>query len=198
MVIISIFLAVIFIVSYSSIGLNIGQTTSTTTVKVQPTAFATSDANALVTGFSPSLNITVACKNSTLSASVFSYMSNSLALLEANNSVSIFFPIQHNISIESGNANTMQIYLYEHSKLNASASACAAFYTGEIVQLPSAMTFTVGTQKVPVILQTSSRYYTLPVTLSQNLSMSVPVKVSALLTQNGSIYGNLSVSRTQV
>ncbi len=195
----SLFLAFAFIVSYSSIlGYSVAATTSTKLSTVGPTAFATATANAVVTGFYPILNISVKCGNSVETGAVFSEMSNSIALLEANNSVSNFYPLQHNLSVYAGNANTLQIYEYEYSGLNASAVTCAKFSTGAVVELPPQITFLVESQKVPVALQNSSRSYVLPATLTQNMSAIIPVKISALLTSSGALYGNLSVTRAQV
>ena len=199
MFIVSLFLAVIFIISYSSIlGYSVAQTTSVATTSVGPTAFATATANGVVTGFAPYLNVSVKCSNSIETNNVFTQIYNNSAVLGANNSVSAILPSRHNLSIDTNTANALQVYNYLYSKLNTSAELCATFYTGETVRLPKDIIFNAGGQKVPVILPNNTRNYTLFSTLSQNMSLIIPLRISALLTQSGAIYKNLSVSRAQV
>ncbi|MEM3838957.1 MAG: hypothetical protein QXF01_00015 [Candidatus Micrarchaeaceae archaeon] len=195
MFIVSFILAIIFIISYSYLGLGVTPPAASTTTAEQPAAYATAIANAIVVGFSPSINISVKCTNAEQTKQVYLAISNSIALLEANNSVSDFIPIGSNISVSSGNANSLQIYNYEYSSLNASAKSCVTFAGGEVVRLPPEITFDVQGQEIPVFIQNASIENMLPLNFSQNLSYTIPVKVSALLTQNYTVYGNMAVTR---
>ncbi len=195
----ALFIAVIFIVSYSTVFSSTAVSTSTTTAKQSgPTTFASGTSNATVTGYAPQMNISVKCSNSLETAAVFLQVSNSITDLEANNSVSIFYPLHYNITVQAGNSNTLQIYSYEYSRMNASAVQCTAFATGQVVELPQKITLVVQNQKLPITLQNDSRSYILPTTLTQNMSSLVHVKIAALVTQTGALYGNLSVTRAQV
>ncbi len=190
----ALFIMVIVIVSYTTIFSNNGvSSTSTTTAAPGPTVFATGTSNAAVTGYAPIMNISVKCPGSSATANVFSKLSNGIATLEANNSVATFYPVQYNLSIESGNANVLQIYGYEYGLLNSSTLSCATFSTVQFIELPAQVILTAEAQKVSVPL--NGRNYTLPVILSQSMNSIVQVKIAALLTQSGTLYGNLSLTR---
>ncbi len=191
----ALFFAVIFIISYSTV-FNFGSPAGTTTVASRPaTVYAFAYSNAIVSEYTPVLNISVKCPDAAESIGVSAEISNAISALEANNSVRTFYSVSSHISLDAGNSNTIQIYNYIYSHLNASGEACAAFSSGALFLLPKVINFTVKTQTVQVVLQNSTRRFIAPINLTHNASLVAGVRIAAFLTQNATVYGNLSITR---
>ncbi len=187
--------AMIFIISYASIG-NFGAVASSTTTAVAPpTLYAYGFANAMVYGYSPQINVTVKCSNSSESNIVISKISNATADLESNNSVSTYYTIGRNITIGAGSENSLQIYGYLYGKLNASESGCSRFASAALIVLPPVVTFNVESQKIPIAISNASSRSIVPINFSGNMSLVIPVRVAAFITTNEVIYGNVSITR---
>ncbi len=194
-VIVAVGFALIFIISYASIG-NFGTAvSSTTTSRAPPTVYAYGFANAVVYGYSPQINVSVKCNNSIESTAVISLISNETANLESNNSVSTYYTIGKNMTIGAGSANSLQIYNHLYGKLNASEASCARFATGALIGLPPVVQMVVQSQKIPVAMSNATGRTLVPINFTQNMSLVIPVRVAAFLTQNATLYGNVSITR---
>ena len=188
---VALFVAVIFITSYAAFS-SFGGTPVTTTKTghtAPPTLYAAGIANATLVNYTPTLNLTVNCKNT--STNVSAKVTALLNKLQANGSVSSVYTFGKNSTLLDGNDNTIQ--LYHLISANTNSSSCLSYSTGGEVRLPRVIKLSVENQVAEV--STNNTLYTVPVTLSSNLSNTIKVRIGALLTQNGTLYGNLSVTR---
>ncbi len=190
---VALFVAVIFITSYLSF-INFGSPLAQNTTKPVPqTVYAVGFANASIFSFTNLLNITVTCPapNSTI---VINNLTNTLNALQGNSSVLNVFPAGNNITIETGKLNALGVYARLYPDLDNSTAKCTAFKSAAVAHLPSTITMYVGTQTVSLGVG-GNNTYDIPLTIEQNLSNTIRVRVAALFTTNGSIYGNLSVTK---
>jgi hypothetical protein len=190
----ALFIAVIFVTSYAAFD-NFGGAQNAAANKSQqapPTVYAAGLANATLTNYTQSLNITVLCKNG--SANLTGRINNLLGVLETNGSVASYVPFGDNDTVLDGNANTLSLYDYISSRTNTTALPCVYYNTGGVVYLPASIKLSVEGQSATLQLG-NKRTYVVPVRLTSNLSATLKVRVAALLTANGSVYGNLSVTK---
>lgn len=188
----SIFVALIFLTSYAAFGNEQVKTNTTTTTVPAQTFYASAHGFANITSYAPYLNINISCSNV---SNVSSELNNALMPFYKNGSVSNFYLQQaSSMLVQTGNMSSNSIYSLLIKEIDGSA-ACTSFYSSANLKLPSRMSFYVPTQKsnVIILINASQQGASVPIELTQNMSNSINVSVSALLTATGSIYGNLSV-----
>ncbi len=189
----SIFVAVIFLTSYAAFGSN-GSNTTTTTVSSNPgqTFYAVGNVTGAITGYGPALSLTMKCNASAMS-NESAMLNDLLANLEANNSISNYYsPTQSQFMIETGNLNSSGAYRYIYPKLTQTEQGCTTFSSQAVLQLAPLAHFTAQGQKIAVPL-TGARQYGMRLNLTQNMQQSYNLRIAALLTINGTIYGNVTV-----
>ena len=191
----AVFIALIFLTSYaafSSSSTNAGAKT-TTTVPVS-TYYATSSAQANITSYGQVLEMNVSCGNA---SAVGSSISGILTAMQRNGSISNFYSSSPgHILVYLGNYTAYAAYQSIAGKLGQSA-ACVAFSSQASAQLPARITFHVALTKSSFIvpIPSSQRGVTLPVALGTGTGRYVNVSVAALITENGTVYGNMSVTK---
>ncbi len=191
----SIFVALIFLSSYAAFG-NVSPSNSngTTTLRPSQTVYATANGNAIITSYGGVMNINVLCSNVT---SVSNSLNSELQVLERNGSVSNFYSQQAaQILVQAGNTSTYPLFLLLYKDTGTYAS-CTNFTSTANVKLPNRMTFYIPSQSTSAIISIPSdmQAYSLPVELHRNMSDTINVTASALLTLNGSIYGSMRVTQ---
>ncbi|MDE1823125.1 MAG: hypothetical protein KGH50_02255 [Candidatus Micrarchaeota archaeon] len=191
-VLVTLFIAIIFITSYFSLT-NYNTSSRNKTTSVPPTIFASGILNASVAGYGNILSIAVSCKNDT--NSTINDFSTVLSALEANNSVSTYYSVGNRITVDLGNFNASALYSYLSQRASQAQLNCSRFSGSAVLLLPSVMKAQVQTSTYNVYIPDSDRRYPLPVTLPLNAANGIKVKVSTLITVNGTVYGNLSVVR---
>jgi hypothetical protein len=193
----SIFVALIFLSSYAAFGGISGPPNSnvTTTVAQQQAIYASARGIVNITSFTDVLNVNINCTNIT---SVSTIIDGALAAMEKNGTVSNFYSQQAaQILVEAGTLNSSNIFKTLSTDIDGSTS-CTSFESSANIRLPGSMNFFVPGQKgngYTVPIPSGLRTYTLPLTLTNNMSNRLNVTVSGLLTENGSIYGSLVVQQ---
>ena len=86
------------------------------------------------------------------------------------------------------------MYTYFKEKLNATQFNCLGFVAPAYIRLPSTINFTINTQTIGIPINATSTNQTLLMPITDNIGNVLRVKVSALITQNGTIYGPLSIA----
>ncbi len=147
-----------------------------------------------VTGYAKTLSISVNCGNDT--NKTIAEASNVLQNLENNNSVATFITESNSkLFVESGNMSSYQIYAFVNAHINR--PDCVSYSTSALIGLPATIKFNIlsANQSITVNIPSSKRVYSIPETLSANAVVSVNVTVAALIYANGTINGNLSITR---
>lgn len=191
----SLFLVVIFISAYafSNTNYNPSGPKQTTTVLPSELYFAVGYANATITGYGNVMYVNATCREP-LANYTLNSLNNTLNTLENNNSIFSFYTTGRKVAIDAGTLNGTSLYNYLYSRLNASEENCSLFSVTALAMLPKVVSMEIQTQKFQVAMPNSSRNFSIPVLLNKTAVSKVEVKVSALLTQNATVYGNVSVS----
>ena len=71
------------------------------------------------------------------------------------------------------------------------------FSSGVLAMLPQQIMLDANSNIVHLALTNSSRNYEFSAAFSNSMSETVPVRIAALLTSNGTLYGNLSVTEVK-
>ncbi|MFI5412889.1 MAG: hypothetical protein ACHQX1_03275 [Candidatus Micrarchaeales archaeon] len=196
-IIVSIFIAVIFIASYASFGNNNNTATTTSTSIVPQTVYGVGTTNVIVKGYGQLMYVNINCTDKTLLNSTSYEVSNVLGKLELNNSISNYFATnQSSFNVYNNKLTSLQIETYVDSTLSNSSRVCTNFKSELNVSLPLSVKFSVGGQKTSVYVPPSQQNATLTGKIL-NVGDSIPVRISALLTaKNGTyvIYGNFSMT----
>ncbi|MGC8586885.1 MAG: hypothetical protein ACP5K9_01175 [Candidatus Micrarchaeia archaeon] len=194
----AIFIAVIFVASYASFSSNssapAARTTTVTSIAYLP-QYGASEVNASITGYSSVFSIDAVCN----AMAVQNGVSAILNKLESNGSVSNYYsPSNSTISVQSGSMNSSEIYNYVSRSLNGTAMNCTRFSGQASIALPDKIGFTVDKYSfVATVPQQQDTYY-IPIYINSTAHKNALVKVAALFTPNGTIYGNLSVTLIRV
>lgn len=192
----SIFVAVIFLSSYAAFGGLSGGTNSTTTTISQQTFYAVAHGNANITSYGPVLNVNISCSNIT---NVSDKLNGALTALERNGSVSNFYAQQASqVLVQNGSMSTYRVFQLLAESIG-SGTNCTEFDSPSAnIRLQQRMNFNVPQQRSSIIILVPDNLqkYTLPVKLVQNMSSSINVTVSTLLTLDGTIYGSMVVKQT--
>ena len=190
----SIFVAAIFLSSYAAFG-NISQSgNNATTTALSQTYYAVANTNAMVQSYASTFNINITCSNA---SAVSGTLNSELAGLEKNGSVANFYSQQAaQILVQSGSMSSNALYARLSNDIGSGAS-CTQFSGTANIDLPGRMNFYVTSQRSSVIITIpdSLRAYSLPIPLAGGMGGTLSVSVSALLEQNGTIYGPLRVAK---
>ncbi len=193
---VALFVAIIFITSYLA-SANLGSSLGSNSTKgkgTPQTVYAIGFANGTISNYTDTLNVSVLC-GSPNSAKAIGNLTNEVGRLEANHSVSTYFQAGNNITILSGSEETNSIYSRLYKSIDTAQANCTTFSTGAVVLLPSQVKLYVASQLITLGVGRNVDRYVVPVTLSQNMSSVLKLRIAALITSNGSVYGNLSVTR---
>jgi len=193
----AVFVAAIFIASYASfgnMGSNLGSPGPTTTVAPQ-TVYGSGNANAMVTGYGPTMSIFIRCNSTGLVNATVYNVSVMLSRLEANNNVSNSFqPNQTTFTVYTNKLNSYQLASYVTSNIGTNSSACLLYKGQTNLELPRNVTFAVQGQSVQLPIPQNLRNFTLFTSLKP-INAQIPLRISALITANGMIFGNLSITQ---
>ncbi len=191
----SVFVALIFLTSYAAFGGGApGNSTGTTTLTPSQTFYAVANGNATITSYSSVMNIDILCANV---SNVSSRISTALQALEKNGSVSNFYSQQAaQMLVQAGNLTTHALFLLLYND-SGSGAACTQFTSTANVKLPRNLTFYLPSQGNSAIISipSSMQAYSVPITLSLNMSSVMKITASTLLTANGTIYGGIRVQQ---
>lgn len=195
--IIAIFIGLLFISSYLTIG-NVGGGQKTPSPPTQnitkpQTIFAFGNANVMVSGYNNTLVIDVSC-NSSLQAGATAEVGNLISELQQNNSIADYYGFGNISTIQPGKMDALHIYTYMTSKFNASVTNCTKFATPVSVLLPPQVNLYISPQYYLLAVPQNLRTRQLDLFLTNNLSSTIPVKVTATVTLNGTIY-QLNITR---
>lgn len=190
---IPLFIAGIFISSYIS-NTNFSSSQSQQTTTVPQTVFGQGVSNAMIIGYGSPLSITVACANSMEDSNTVSNVTNILTNMESNNSISTFYNSNLNFQVAQGNLSSYGLYKYFQNSQNATQFNCLNFTGPAYVALPPSVEFVVGTQKVNIPLNSSYQNTSITMPLKYGIGTQVRLKVSSLITANGTLYGPLGLT----
>ncbi len=187
----AIFVAAIFISSYVSLtNYNTPQNATTT---VPATIFAQGISNAVITGYGGDLYLNITCANHSAAAETVNTLTPYLTKLENNNSILNYFNPGWNISIAPENMSTYEIYASSLARLGRNYSGCVTGYATAFARLPQSVYLNTGTQVAPVQLTQRERNVSFASNLSWAAGTTLKVRVSALVLQNDTIYGPISL-----
>jgi hypothetical protein len=191
----SFFVLIIFLASYASLS-GTGAPQQTTTTTVPQAVYAIGFANASIISYGPTMSVSLNCNSTKLLNSTTYFVSNILNALEKNDSINNYLGNnQNSFTIYVNRFNSSVVYGYIVSRLNATAKNCTSFKGQALVTLPSNMIFAVNGQNYSIQIPYNKRNYTVGAGFS-SVSNKAQVRVSALLTYNGTVYGNMSVRAT--
>lgn len=186
----AIFIALIFLSSYYTLR-NLSTTSTTTSAQNKTTApstvYGVATANAVIYGYNDTFGIGVACINSS-STVVDTKVSQFVSELEQNNSLYNSYSLPNATVIQAGNMNTSSLYGFFSKNLNSTAFSCLNFNADAEILLPSQLNVYITNRTYTLTVPSDLRQSSVPVTLSENMSQTVRVRVSALVTSNGTIY----------
>ncbi len=189
----ALFVALIFLSSYAAFASNSAQNSTSTSVNVA-TYYAVGFANATVTGYNGILFVNVSCQKS-LQNETFNKVDAAASALEANGSALSSSASSSGFQIAPGNLNSYAIYQNIYKAIGANGTACTSFSTLATVTLPSLLNMSVQGQKIRISVPAASAQQQVDLSLTQNAIIRIPVRASALITQNGIIYGGITISR---
>ena len=189
----SLFVALIFLTSYAAYGISNSKAKVAATTTAPPTFYAEADTNATIKSYGQILMLNVSCANAT---GVETRLNNLLLSYEQNNTVSNFYSPQNNQFVIDDNSNSYAIYNSMLAGLKEN-STCVDFVAQGQGELRSTIVFYVAYAKsnVTVSVPDSLRGFSTPLTLSGNILSKLNVSVATLITANGTIYGNMTVTR---
>ncbi|MDE1851587.1 MAG: hypothetical protein KGH69_02780 [Candidatus Micrarchaeota archaeon] len=191
-ILITLFIAVIFITSYFSLtNYNSSQANATTTVP--PTIFTYGIANASIYDYGSTMSITISCGNAT--NGTMSGFSTLLSGLETNGSVVTDYSVGNRINIDIGSLNASALYGHLAQQSSTKELNCSTFSGTAVLLLPPSIKAQVQGSTYTIYLPDSVRRYSIPVTFPINSTRNITVKVSTLITANGTVYGNINVAR---
>lgn len=197
MALLAVLIGLIFLSSYFTLqNLSTGtpQAPATTKTAQPPTVYGLATANAVVSSYNNTFSVLASCKNSTVA--VTTKVGGIISELEQNNSIYNSYTIGNETVVESGIMNTSAEYKFFGSQLNKTAFSCLVFSTDAAVTLPPTLVVYIINKTYTLSVPANLRSSEIPITLSANMTALVPVRVSTLVTNNGTIY-SLNVTRTK-
>ncbi|MDE1869514.1 MAG: hypothetical protein KGH71_00825 [Candidatus Micrarchaeota archaeon] len=194
-ILLTIFVAVIFVASYASFGSTGSMTTTTTTSIAPQTVYGSGNVNGTVVGYGTLMTVFINCNNQSVRNLTNNNVSNTLSALENNNTINNFFaPNQSAYTIYLNQLNSYELANLISSKAASNQSrACLSFKGQTQLLLPPTASLYVSSQKVTIPLPANLRNYVLNVKILPINSL-VNLRVSTLLTYNGTVFGNMSIS----
>ena len=174
-----ILILVAFISAAASFGNNnLSGTTPTTTVKAAATAIVYGAANAVVENYTGYGNLTI----STSDPNTIATMNVTLTKLESNGSIYTYIYANGVYQVEMGTANLYGLKNMTSGVGNAVVSGI------EYVSIPKEVTMRYGTQQVLVSIPAAN--YPVYVRSIEPVGTSFPVKITAQVTANGTVFNN--------
>jgi len=187
----AIFVGIIFISSYVSLTNYNSQQAATTSTPA--TYFAQGFAEAKVVGYGTPLYFNLTCKSPATMSIASNIITGNLTILEDNNSVFNFFSSGSNISVEPGNMSEYKIYSFVSGNITPAVSNCISASATVIAELPSMVNLTVETQTAKIQIPQSSANTSILLPINYTIGTSVKVKLSTLVTPNGTVYGPINI-----
>lgn len=182
----AIFVAGIFLSSYASFNdNNLGNSSTTTTIKSVQTVYAAGNANAIITNYSDIAYVSLNNNSNATSNTVTSLLST----LEADGSVQNY--IYTNSSFEVVLAN-LSAYGLQQMVFNQTRSNTINVGATTDIMLPTNVTlyYTGATSSTPITIPLTKRNYTVYMKNIKSIGTKIPVGISALLARNGTVYNN--------
>lgn len=193
----AILVALFFITGFylSPVSVGVTPTSSTTSSSTPPpTTYGVATANASIIGYNNTLNLSIACPNSSLTTIVNTKLQNTLNKLENNNSIYNFYSLPNQTLILAGTMNTSDLFGFINRNFNSSTLSCVSFSAPAEILLPTTLNFYISGKTYSLPLLPSQRRSQITESLTNNAIRTVQVRVSALITNNGTIY-SLSTSK---
>ena len=189
----AIFVAAIFLSSYASFANQSPQNTTSISSAIA-TYYAVGYANASITGYNSILSINIMCRAAVQNSTV-NRIGSSIASLENNGSVLTSSANRTGFQVAPGELDSYSIYNYIYRKLDSNSTACASFSTPATVSLPLMINMSVQGQTLGISIPQGAVQQQVNLDLTQNMSRSMRLRVSALITRNGTVYGSITTSR---
>lgn len=185
----AVFIGLIFLSSYfTPHNLSAGNSNSQKNTTVVPqTVYGVATANALFSGYNNTLSIAVSCANSS-SAPVDTRLSQFISAMEQNNTIYNSYSLPNETIVEPGSMNTSTLYKFFSQNLNSTAFSCLNFSSEALILLPQELNIFIVNKTYIIAVPQTLRIAQVPLTLSNNMSNTIKVRVSALVTTNGTIY----------
>ncbi len=191
--IVAIIIAAMFISSYVTLT-NFGTAPGQSTTTVPLTVYGQGIANGTVSGYGSPVSITVSCSNNSNNNATMSNVTTALTSLENNNSVSNFYNSGLNFDVALGNITSHDLYNYIKNSTAPVQFGCLNFTGPVYVSLPESISFTVGSQSVLLPINKTYVNTTLNLPLQDAIGTQIKLRVSALITANGTIYGPMNIA----
>ncbi|MEM3177976.1 MAG: hypothetical protein QXT36_02210 [Candidatus Micrarchaeaceae archaeon] len=204
----SLFIVVIFIVSYVSFSFQSGSTTSTITTTVAA-IYPLGRANLNVTpiAYSQSFDLVASHAQNCNLSYVINTLNETLLSMESNGSVSAFYLLHNNtMSVQSGTLESNAIYAVVESRLKPAYENCINFSANATVELPQGAYFSVQGQNVEVQLSDVGPQ-SMRISFTGKQPASISAAAMALLSCSGSaaaspncaiLPGNLTLTQQPV
>ncbi len=191
----SIFVAVIFIASYAAFG-STGPTNMqpSTTSTIPPTTFGIGNTNALIYGYGQLMYIDINCNNSSVVNLTNSKITNVLSELEINNSINNYFSSNlTTFNVYTGKSDSFGVKAVVNSSLDNSSRSCTNFVGQLNIRLPQIVKFTLSGQKLSITMPPKSLNETILAKV-RPIGENLPIRIGALITANGTVYGNFTIT----
>ncbi len=192
-ILVALFFITGFYLSPGSVGVTPSSPTSSSSTP-PPTTYGIATTNASIIGYNNTLNLSISCSNSSFTTAVNTKLQNTLNKLENNNSIYNFYSLPNQTLILAGTMNTSAIFNFINRNFNSSALSCLSFSAPAEILLPSTLNFYISGKTYTIPLFPSQRHSQIIEDLTNNAIKTVQVRVSALITNNGTIY-SLSSSK---
>ncbi len=187
----ALFIAVIFISSYISLT---SYNATQATTSVPGTAYAQAISTARLTHYSSPMVVDISCQNSTAKNHTSDIVNATLSALESNSLVLNFYSVGTNISIAPENMDSYSIYSLLQNRTGSSGAACMKGYATAYISLPQQLNITItGGQQLAIPVPGSYANESVYLEMNRTIGSVLYVKESMLVTQNGSIYGPMSI-----
>ncbi len=193
--VLALLIAATFVSSYVSLSNYAPKGAATTTIP--QTVYAQGNANGIITGYGSPILITVACPNSINENATIANVSSVLTSMENNNSVSNVYNANNNFQVASGTLSSYSVYSYFKNSANATRFNCLNVTGPARIALPSSIYMTIGSQSVNLPVNASYQNASISMSLSKNIGTQLKLRVSVLVTVNGTFYGPMTVSLAQ-
>ncbi len=190
----ALFVAAIFLTSYAAFSSNNSAANTASTSSTVATYYAVGNTNAAITGYNNTLFVNVSCKGA-LQNQTFNKINAIATQLENNGSVLTYSSSGSGFQIGPQNMNSKSIYDYMYTKLGSNSTNCTVFSTTATVELPGLIQMSVQGQSIAVKVPYSVAVQQISLELNQSMPSTLPLRVAVLITANGTMYGNPSISR---
>ena len=189
----ALFVAVIFLTSYAAFSSN-SPANTTSTSSVVATYYAVGSANGTIAGYNSTLYVNVSCRGA-LGNQTINRINAIATDLENNGSVLTYSSSGNSFQIGPQSMNSKSIYSHIYSSISPNSTSCTGFSTIATVDLPSYIEMNVQGQSIKVAVPGRLSSQQISMQLNQSMPSAIPLRIAALITQNGTIYGSPSISR---